>query len=66
MLTCRFEALTYYNKINWRVPARTRRRCLKAFDSFCFQNVLSKGGGDSKIDTGQTTNQLPKVNVGVV
>ena len=33
-------------------------RCLKTFDNFCFQNLLSNGGGNSKNDTGQTTNQL--------
>ena len=59
-----FEALTYM--INQRVLVRARMRCLKTFDSFCFQNVLSNGGGDGKNDTGQTTNQLSRIYVGVI
>ena len=50
-----FEGLP--NTINRRVLARARMRCLKMFDSFCFQNLLSNGGGDGKNDAGQSTNQ---------
>ena len=41
------------NMINRRALARARMRCLKTFDSFCFQIVLSNGRGDGKNDLGQ-------------
>ena len=41
-------------------------RCLKIFDSVCFQNVLLNRGGDGKNDTGQSTNQLPRIYIGVI
>ena len=39
---------------------------VQTFDSFCFQNVLSNGDGDSKNDKGQSTNQLSRIYVGVI
>ena len=53
-------------RINRRVLAHARMRCLKPFDSFCIQNVLLNGGGDGKIDTFQLTNQLSRIYVGVI
>ena len=49
--------------INLQVLARPRKRCAQTLDSLCFQNELSKGGGDGKNDTGQLTNQLSKIYV---
>ena len=40
--------------------------CVQTFDSFCFQNVLKYGDGDSKNDTGQLTNQLSRIYIGVI
>ena len=52
--------------INRRVLAGARMRCVQTFDSFCFQNVLSNGGGDGKNDKDQTTNQPSRIYVGVI
>ena len=52
----------------WKYFEDTRARmcCLKTFDSFYFQNVLSNGDGDhGKNDMGQSTNQLSRIYVGV-
>ena len=59
---CVLKLLPY----NRRVMARTAMRCLKTFDSFCFQNVLWNGGGDGKNDIGPSTNQLSRIYVGVI
>ena len=54
------------NKINRGVLACACMRCLKTFDNFCLQNVLSNGGGDGENDTGQLTNQLSRIYVEVI
>ena len=40
--------------------------CLKTFDSFCFQIVLSNGDSDVKNDTWQSTKLLSRIYVGVI
>ena len=46
--------------------ARARMRCVKTFDNFWFQNVLSNGGDDSENETGQSTNNLSRIYVGAI
>ena len=52
--------------MNRRVRVRVSMRCVETFDSFCFQNVLSNGDGDSKNNKGQSTNQLSRIYVEVI
>ena len=56
----------YLSWLNGQVLAPARMSCVQMFDGNFFQNLLSNGEVDGEYDTGQLTNQLLRIYVGVI